>query len=328
MLARMNRTDLLSPAKINLHLRVAGPTPDGFHPLRSWMVGIGLFDKLSFAIESAEGSDGAVATDARVLEPAPLPAGQSARQSAGSKLVRLSCDDPAIPLDGSNLITKAVGLLFDAAPDRWPAGRRVAIELLKQIPTGGGLGGGSGNAAVALRAVNDLLSLGLSRVQLLQLCKRVGSDVAFFLEAGSAIVSGVGGIIDPCPKPAATHALLAFPAFGVSTKACYQRLDELRPVAPDSTLDSFDVQAWSTLPANQLLAKLVNDLEPPAFSLEPQLGRLRSDLEQRLGQTVRMSGSGSTLFTLYNASEHRIALEHARQLSSTIRCEVVELCPA
>jgi 4-diphosphocytidyl-2-C-methyl-D-erythritol kinase len=299
-----------SPAKLNLHLRVAGPIEGGYHPLRSWMVSIGLFDKLSFAIEKTDAQPGD-ASDAAAVDP----------------IVRLTCDDPRLPTDETNLIVKAARRLQLAAPERWPRGLCISIHLQKRIPTGGGLGGGSGNAAVTIRALNAILSLGLSTVQLRDVCKHVGSDVSFFLTGGSAIVSGLGGIVEPCQAPSASHALLVFPEFGVSTQACYQRLDAIRPVVPGDTLDEFDVRGWSKMPSTHLLQHLVNDLEPPAFDLEPRLAQIRADLELQLTRPVRMSGSGSTLFTLFDSFELDLARALANKLAASHRCQLVELLP-
>src|SRR5436305_148778 len=116
-----------APAKINLHLRVGPPTADGFHPLLSWMVTVALFDKLEFTLVDAPG-------------------------------VALSCDDPAIPVDASNLIVKTASALLEtnrasgAAPSRDRQRPGVAISLIKRIPVGAGLGGGSSDGAFTLLA--------------------------------------------------------------------------------------------------------------------------------------------------------------------------------
>jgi 4-diphosphocytidyl-2-C-methyl-D-erythritol kinase len=296
-----------SAAKINLHLRVAGPDASGFHPLRSWVTSVALFDNLSFAID-------------------PTGSGLSASRD---DWFTLTCDDPALRCDDSNLIVRAAAAFAGAVPGARTVGRVIA-SLQKRIPMGGGLGGGSSNAAATLLALNALLPdvLGVEPLDartLHTLGCALGSDVAFFLGTPSAVMTGRGEHIESVAVPAvARFALLMFPPFGVNTAACYRRLDALRPIAPSETLEPIDVGAWSRLSSRDLLAKLVNDLEVPAFDLAPELVRLKLDCEHTLGQTVRMSGSGSTLFTLFDTrGEADIA---SRSLNSLIRCEVAELC--
>ncbi|HEY7117614.1 MAG TPA: hypothetical protein VH475_13580, partial [Tepidisphaeraceae bacterium] len=121
-----NSVRVLAPAKINLHLRVGPPTAaDGFHPLSSWMVTVGLFDNLEFI---------------RVTPPG----------------IVLHCDDPAIPADASNLVVKAARALLDETGHE-RLGLR--IELRKCIPAGAGLGGGSADGAFTLLALDRLLGL-------------------------------------------------------------------------------------------------------------------------------------------------------------------------
>jgi 4-diphosphocytidyl-2-C-methyl-D-erythritol kinase len=264
----MDSATFRSPAKINLHLRVAAPTADGFHPLRSWMVGVGLYDELTFRSVDAG--------------------------------VELTCSDPALPVDGTNLVHRAATALLRAAGSR----RGVSIHLTKRIPAGAGLGGGSANAATTLVGVDRLLELNTPAKVLHELAATLGSDVPFFLGSPSAIATGRGESLTPCAPPArARTALLVFPPFGISTAAAYRALDARRPTAPEWLLDPFPADAWAALPARELLDVLVNDLEPPVFAIEPRLDALKRMIETRLGRAVRMSGSGSTLFSLFDAED-------------------------
>src|SRR6185436_4280990 len=123
---RAPATRVLAPAKINLHLRVGPPTADGFHPLSTWMVTVSLFDKLDLELSPAQS---------------------------------LTCDDPSIPTDSSNLITKAIEAIRQAAPQIRGEPWNVRATLQKRIPAGAGLGGGSSDAAATLIALNGLLNL-------------------------------------------------------------------------------------------------------------------------------------------------------------------------
>ena len=251
----------LAPAKINLHLRVGRARADGFHPLITWMVTVGLADVLT-------------------ITPA--------------ERFSFACDDPTLPTDGRNLVVKAIAGLA-ARLGREPA---VAVHLAKRVPAGGGLGGGSSDAAHALMAVARLWGMD-DRALLAEVAATVGSDVPFFLFGPSSVCRGRGELVMPVAVPAvAKHAVLVLPGIEMPTAGVYRKFDEMG--LGSDTSGSLGEGAWTYLPAAGLMGHLVNDLEPPAFALRPDLARLRSRIERNLGQPVRMSGSGSTLFTLYD----------------------------
>ena len=273
----MDHLRLCSPSKINLHLRIGSPGADGFHPLRSWMVSTSLCDFLRF---ERTGTDG----------------------------ITLSCTDSLLPTGlekpfagPTNLVTRAAEALLQCVEASERIGLK--IELDKRTPIGAGLGGGSGNAAATLHAMNHFLGNRFSVDSLSEIAATLGSDVPFFLGSPSAIATGRGEGLAPAPVPAANIALLFLPAFPIPTAHAYRVLDELRPKADEGTLDAFDVLDWAGLPPEGLLARLINDLEPAAFKIEPRLGKLRDSIESKLGRIVRMSGSGSALFTLFDENE-------------------------
>lgn len=288
----MDRLALASLSKINLHLRIGSPGADGFHPLRSWMITTDLYDWIEFT---------------RVPEP----------------VIHMDCNDPSIPTDASNLIIRAATEILNRVEpeDRF----QLHIQLAKSIPAGAGLGGGSGNAATTLRAVNQMLGNRFSDSELAEIALTLGSDVPFFLGKPSAIATGRGEALQPVPVPKARFAVLILPPFPIPTAQAYRVLDQLRPVADECILDEFDVVYWARQPAMKLLDKLENDLEPAAFAIEPRLGELRSRLESFLERIVRMSGSGSTLFTLFDTLDE--AAEGARSVEEAfeLRVEPVEL---
>ena len=262
---------VLAPAKINLHLRVGPGRADGFHPLLTWMVTVGLADVLTVGP-----SDGRLS---------------------------FTCDDPSLPTDGRNLVVRAVTALAERL-GRAPA---VTIHLTKRVPAGGGLGGGSSDAAHALLAVAKLWDVDEPRL-LADVAAGVGSDVPFFLYGPSSVCRGRGERVLPVAPPAvARYAVLVLPGIEMPTAAVYRRFDEMG--LGSGTSGDLGEGAWTVLPAAELMGHLVNDLEPPAFALRPPLGELRQRLERALGQPVRMSGSGSTLFTLFD--DHGSAAEAA-----------------
>jgi 4-diphosphocytidyl-2C-methyl-D-erythritol kinase len=256
---------IAAPAKINLHLRVGPPRADGFHPLLSWMTTVGLRDTLTIS------------------------------SNPGNKEITLACSEPTLPCDDRNIVMKAAKLL------RGRLNRSVAIHLEKQIPHGGGLGGGSSDAAHTLIALNHFWELKESPQRLHELAEQLGSDVPFFLHGSSSICKGRGEQVKPIAPPAkARWVVLILPALAMPTPAVYRKFDEMKLGRQEDIEQEPAWNQWAALSSQDLLRQLVNDLEAPAFAIEPELGKLRAEAEQNLGRIVRMSGSGSSLFTLFD----------------------------
>lgn len=295
---------VLAPAKINLHLRVGAPRADGFHPVFTWMVTVGLFDKL-------------------IVDRSP-------RSGA-----HLSCDHPELSgsTDASNLVVRAANAFAQAlyAGQTGEAAQSVPgvdIRLLKHIPIGAGLGGGSSDGARILQALNLLWAAGWSNRQLADLSAQLGSDLPFFFLGPSAICLGRGELVHPHPPPQPRLALLFFPGIHMPTPAVYKTFDRLQMGQPEAVTPPPDFEQWAHLPASQLLTLLQNDLEAPAFAMEPNLGRLRNDLEQTVARVVRMSGSGSTLFTLFDTQdEASAAAGQINRRFSAVKTALVQLAP-
>jgi 4-diphosphocytidyl-2-C-methyl-D-erythritol kinase len=226
--------EVTAPAKLTLSLRVTGVRPDGYHLLDAEMVAIDLADTLCFS-----DGDGLEVVDAGA--------------SAGGY--------GEVPTDASNLVRRALALV----------GRQAHVRLVKRIPAGAGLGGGSADAAAVLRWAGTSRSAGL------EMASKLGSDVPFcFAGGGRARVSGAGEVLEPLPVDdvaSDTYTLLV-PPFGVPTAAVYQAWDALGgPVS-----DNF------------------NDLEPAALQVEPALAGWRDRLGDATGQRPVLAGSGSTWF--------------------------------
>lgn len=291
---------LLAPAKINLHLRVGSRRSDGFHPLLSWMSTVGLFDTLEL---------------------------ERARESG----IVLATDKAEIPGDGRNLVVRAYDV-FAKALAATQEGSAAAVTglsavLRKRIPIGSGLGGGSSDAARTLLALNLLWEADWSLPDLANLSARLGSDLPFFFHGPSSICTGRGEIVRPIDRPAPASALLIFPPFGVSTAAAYAKFDEMGLGSDAAMAAEPDWKRWSALPAKELLRQLINDLEPAAFALHPRLSVMRDDLESFLGRGVRMSGSGSTLFTLYDSQDEAVSAASRASQMFGVRCQAVPVAP-
>ncbi len=297
-----------APAKINLHLRVAPAGDNGFHPLLSWMCTVSLFDSLKFSAAGWE----------------------------GPPLVNLSCDDATLACDATNLVMRCgLALATELTTPPIP----VHIELRKCIPMGAGLGGGSSDGAAALCGLNRLWNAGLRPSRLAHLAARFGSDLPFFFHGPSSICRGRGEIVRPTPAPQkARWGLLILSEILMPTPAVYRHFDRLlassnfhvTPLDPEP-----DFAQWSTLVSEKLLERLINDLEPAAFAIAPELDVLRKSLQELLARSIRMSGSGSSLFTLYDTlpeaqSASEIVDGLARDRSASLprfRSLAIELSP-
>ena len=323
-----------APAKINLHLRVGPPRASdaGFHPLLTWMVTAGLFDTLTFVRHAGRASR---------VENATGGTSSSSSASSPSSIFALTCSDPALPTDSAgNLVTRVATALADTlsrvgegstarGATRARETGAVSAFLNKRIPPGAGLAGGSSDAVATLIALNRIWDLRWSREKLRAFAAQFGSDLPFFFaDDGSAICTGRGEIVRPIPPPDTCRwAVLVLPKFTSSTPAVYRRFDEMRLGEERSIVDEPDFAAWSKLSAAQLMPRLVNDLEPPAFSLRPELGELRAALEEKLNRVFRMSGSGSSLFSLCDSFDQAKSLAERTRNEMAIDAIAVEIAP-
>jgi len=247
-------------AKVNRSLRVLGRREDGYHELDTVFQTVDLTDRLYFS----EGEDA---------------------DDAGE--VSLTIEGGAsndLPADSSNLILRAA----QALRERFSVRRGARIHLSKKIPIGGGLGGGSSNAASALRGLVALWELPATEDDLQPLAASLGSDVPFFLLGGRARGRGRGEVLTPLPDGPEEWLVLAFPPFALSTAAVY---------GASSAAALTDSGAQTNLRNTGLDGGPErNDLEPAAESLRGELRRLRLALSEHGATSARLSGSGSTVF--------------------------------
>jgi 4-diphosphocytidyl-2-C-methyl-D-erythritol kinase len=203
----------------------------------------------------------------------------------------------------------------------------VSAFLAKRIPAGAGLAGGSSDAAAALIGLNRIWRPDWSMQRLSDFAAQFGSDLSFFFHGPSSICTGRGEIVRPIDRPNIPWAALILPGIEMPTPAVYRRFDEMRLGREEHLRDQPDWTEWVKMPARKLAPLLVNDLEAPAFVLRPELGELRTTLEQKLGQIVRMSGSGSSLFTLCDNAEHAQTLAQLAHDSVNVDAIAVPIAP-
>ncbi|MEO5859719.1 MAG: 4-(cytidine 5'-diphospho)-2-C-methyl-D-erythritol kinase [Pyrinomonadaceae bacterium] len=213
-----------------------------------------------------------------------------------SKVLELVCNDPAVPTDDTNLILQAARAL---SPDR---GAR--ISLIKRIPMGGGLGGGSSNAATALIGLNRLWEIGLEARQLAHIGAEVGSDVPFFLSGGTAVGIGRGTGIEPAADLVEPFMILIEPGVHVSTTAAYVGLgaENLTNTELNRILRVCRSEAESP---DFLKSALINDFEKTVFAEFPEIGRAKQRLIELGANRALMSGSGSSVFGIFDKEETR-----------------------
>ena len=209
----------------------------------------------------------------------------------------MTCNAPDVPADESNLVMRAVRAL--GAPP-------VSIALDKRIPAGGGLGGGSSNAAATLRAVDTLFDMHHSDAYLRDVALELGSDVPFFLVGGTAYGTGRGEILTPLPAVAPVPLLLLLPRERVSTAEAFARIHRYsKPVG---------VEEYRRMIDNDLLdhaAMLTNDFEDAIFGVHPNLRTYKERLSVHGAAWAGMTGSGSTIVGAFRSQSVRdAALPH------------------
>ncbi|QOV92208.1 4-(cytidine 5'-diphospho)-2-C-methyl-D-erythritol kinase [Humisphaera borealis] len=287
-----NAVSVDCPAKINLHLRIGPPRADGFHPLMSWMTTVGLFDTLTMQLCGAG---------------VPPAAGETPTPQS---LIDLTCDPPIVPNDDRNLVVRMIKAWAQRRSDAGQAAvAGIRATLLKRTPAGAGLGGGSSDAACALLAAERLIAgePPLTTDQMAEIAATLGSDIPFFFSAPSAVCTGRGEIVRPIAPPAAKWAVLILPPIHMPTPDVYRKFDAMGLGRQKDVETEPDWAAWAKLPAAKLMTMLVNDLEAPAFAIRPELEAIRLKAERKSVRPVRMSGSGSSLFTLFG--DERTATE-------------------
>ncbi|KAK9861111.1 hypothetical protein WJX84_011692 [Apatococcus fuscideae] len=251
---------LFSPAKINIFLRIMGKRPDGYHDLASLFHVIDFGDSMELRVADGAAEDS------------------------------LTCEMEGVPTDSSNLVIKALDLFRRKTGQE----ERFHVDLEKRIPHGAGLGGGSGNAATALWAANQMTGCPAKEWQLLKWAGEIGSDISVFFSEGAAFCTGRGEIVENRKPPLSlrTPLLLVKPKVASPTPAVFKALDlsGLSQADPDWMLASMSMCGCLTA------SNVVNDLEPPAFQLLPELKELKERLlNEKCFKTVFMTGSGSTL---------------------------------
>ncbi len=254
----MEKISVKAPAKINLYLQVLAKRADGFHEIESLIQAIDLCDEIT--LEKADD-------------------------------IHLTCSDPSLPADKNNLAYRAA----DAMRGRFqlPGAK---IDLVKLIPSGSGLGGGSSDAAFVLRGLCKLYGLHPSLDELSDIAASIGSDVPFFLTSGQALATGRGEILKPVSLPLDYEVAILSPSISISTAEIYKLAKINLTNRSFGHLFNAGIDFSGLL---RLADDFRNDLEEVAITKYPYLNHLKQSLLGSGALVSSMTGSGSSFFGLF-----------------------------
>ncbi len=252
-----------APAKINLFLEVRGRRPDGYHNIATLMCCIGLCDGIGLKFDQPE--------------------------------ISIRCSHPSVPADMTNLACRAATRFFDHTGIR----QGVHIDLEKNIPVGAGLGGGSSNAAAVLKALNTFYGHPVATDDLHAMAASIGADVPFFLYEKPAVATGIGDVLTFCDCVKSWPVLLVYPQIAVSTADVYKKLNlTLTKTEKINTKNVFGLK-WDKSLGNFLF----NDLESVAAEICPDILKAKTALLRHWASAALMTGSGSSVFGLFENME-------------------------
>lgn len=265
----MDRISLKAMAKINLGLDVIKRREDGYHEVRMIMQTVDLCDELSF-VRLAEDE------------------------------LRLTANLDFLPTNQDNLIIRAAKLVKEEFGIR----EGMDIRLEKRIPVAAGMAGGSTDAAAVFVAMNELFGLGLSGGELRRRAVAIGADVPYCIMGGTALSEGIGEILTPLPAAPACTVIVAKPPIHVSTAFVYQNLD-LNGLERHPDIDGM-LSCIRRQDLSGMAARLENVLETVTVKKYPVIARIKEFLTARGALGALMSGSGPTVFALYDDREKAV----------------------
>lgn len=250
-------------AKINLGLDVVGRRADGYHQVRMIMQTINMYDQLEIDIKEESG-------------------------------ISITTNLPFVPTNENNLVYKAAKLLMD----EFQIDRGITVDLQKFIPVAAGMAGGSSDAAATMIGVNRLFGLGLTVRQLMERGVSIGADVPYCLLRGTALAEGIGEelrALPPCPE---CYVLIGKPAVSVSTRMVYEKLDALESVNHPDIDRMLEGLQWHNL--NRVADHMGNVLEEVTIPAYPVIEEIKQHMKSHGAVNAMMSGSGPTVFGLFD----------------------------
>ena len=254
---------LRAMAKINLGLDIIGKREDGYHEVRMIMQTIRMYDVLEIRKKTSPG-------------------------------ISLSTNLPYIPCDERNLVYKAAKILMD----EFHVEEGLSMKLTKSVPVAAGMAGGSSDAAAAFVGVNRLFHLGLSEQELMKRAVQVGADVPYCVMRGTALAEGIGEKLTRLPDLPGCYILIGKPGINVSTRTAYENLDlneiRRRPDIDGMICDIKNKDLYS------MTGKMENVFEPGIMAKYPVIREIRDLMEKQGALKAMMSGSGPTVFGIFD----------------------------
>ena len=263
-------------AKINLGLDVVRRREDGYHEVRMIMQSVKLFDKLTF----------------HLLE---------------EDTIQLKTNLGFLPVDENNLVYQAVKLI----KERYHVQQGLEIDLFKCIPVAAGMAGGSTDCAAALVGASKLFGLQLSKKQLMELGVQLGADVPYCIMRGTALSEGIGEILTPLPSIPDCKILIAKPPIAVSTKFVYEHLDA-QGIEKHPDIDGM-IEAIRAGSLKGITDRLENVLEAVTVPAYPVIDEIKQEMIQGGALNALMSGSGPTVFGIFEDEERAEAVKRTIQ---------------
>lgn len=257
----MEKTSLRAYGKINITLDITGKRDDGYHLLNTILQTVDVFDEVTL--------------------------------SKRPKGILVNVDQPFVPADERNLAFKAAKII----KEKFRLKEGVLIDIKKKIPVGGGMAGGSTDAACVISGMNRLFDLKMDQAEQDEIALQIGADVPFCLRRGTFLAEGIGEKLtrlDPMPN---LSVLICAPAFQVSTQQAYQAYDE-RPEKSPRKIEPL-LEGMKTGDLNAIFSNMHNSLEPVVEMFHPEIGAIRKCMLDSGAQKAMMSGSGSTVFGLF-----------------------------
>ena len=280
-------TVLLSPAKVNLFLRVIAKRPDGYHELETVMCPIDLCDEVVLSFDCPH--------------------------------IAVRCNHPDVPNGEKNIAYQAASRFFQAAS---LDNTGVDISIEKNIPVASGLGGGSSNAATVLKGLNNHYGNPLSYQELLDVGLEIGADVPLFIYGRAALATGVGEHLAPIREVPPMWAILVHPPIAISTTWVYENLNLRLTICEEKYNVSWFLEDFS-----EFQRFLCNDLEQVTAKAFPEIAAIKAALIEAGAQGALMSGSGPTVFGLFESRDRAMMAREKLKLNQAYGVFLVRMLP-
>lgn len=268
----MNDFTLKAMAKVNLSLDVVRRREDGYHEVRMVMQNVRIFDRLTFHRHEYKAGD-----------------------EVGKIIIKTNLG--FLPTDENNLVYKAAKLLMD----EYEVKDGVTIDLDKHIPVAAGMAGGSSDAAATLVGINKMFGLNLSTEELMERGVKIGADVPYCVLRGTALSEGIGEILTPLKNAPNCYVLVAKPGISVPTKYVYTNLSlDENTKHPD--VDGM-IEAINEGDLKKMASLMDNVLETVTIKEYPIIDKIKQFMKDRGALNALMSGSGPTVFGLFDNEE-------------------------